>query len=90
MVTEDLSLPTLKTALADGGYSFGDHLRRYLWYLRDQPELRDALKRIMRNGDCLDESIFYRLLQAGLIKGSSRQSCELRCGLYADYFKDKL
>ena len=90
LVTEDLSLPALKSALADGGYSFGDHLRRYLWYLRDQPALRDALKRIMRNGDCLDESIFYRLTQAGLIKGSSRQSCELRCGLYAGYFWDKL
>ena len=90
LVTENLSLPALKSALADGGYSFGDHLRRYLWYLRDQPELRDALKRIMRNGDCLDESIFYRLTQAGLIKGSSRQSCELRCGLYAGYFWDKL
>lgn len=90
MVTEDLSWSTLKEALADGGYSFGDHLRRYLWHLRDQPDLRDALKRIMRNGECLDESIFYRLAQAGLIKGSSRQGCEPRCGLYAGYFWGKL
>jgi hypothetical protein len=90
LVTEDLSWSTLKEALADGGYSFGDHLRRYLWHLRDQPDLRDALKRIMRNGECLDESIFYRLAQAGLIKGSSREKCELRCGLYAGYFWGKL
>ncbi|MCB0109079.1 MAG: AAA-like domain-containing protein [Caldilineaceae bacterium] len=90
MVTEDVEWLTLKNALVDGGHSFGDHLRRYLWHLRDEPTLRDALRQIMRHGECVDESIFYRLLQAGLIKGSSRQSCTLRCGLYADYFKDKL
>jgi hypothetical protein len=90
LVTEDLTWLQLKQALVEGGYSFGDHLRRYLWHLRDQPDLRDALKRILRHGDCQDETIFYRLLQAGLIKGSSRQACTLRCGLYADYLKDKL
>jgi hypothetical protein len=90
LVTEDLNWSQLKRALSEGGYSFGDHLRRYLWHLRDQPELRDALKRILRHGDCQDETLFYRLLQAGLIKGSSRQACTLRCGLYADYLKDKL
>jgi hypothetical protein len=90
LVTEDLNWSQLKRALSEGGYSFGDHLRRYLWHLRDQPELRDALKRILRHGDCQDEMLFYRLLQAGLIKGSSRQACTLRCGLYADYLKDKL
>ncbi|MEZ4727143.1 MAG: AAA-like domain-containing protein [Caldilineaceae bacterium] len=90
LVTEDLRWSQLKVALGEGSYSFGDHLRRYLWHLRDQPELRDALKRILRHGDCQDETIFYRLLQAGLIKGSSRQACTLRCGLYADYLKDKL
>lgn len=90
LVTEDLNWSQLKRALGEGGYSFGDHLRRYLWHLRDQPELRDALKRILRHGDCHDETVFYRLLQAGLIKGASRQACTLRCGLYADYLKDKL
>lgn len=90
LVTEDLRWPQLKQALREGGYSFGDHLRRYLWYLRDQPELREALKRTLRYGDCQDETIFYRLLQAGLLKGSSRQACMLRCGLYSDYLKDKL
>lgn len=90
LVTEDMTWSQLKAALAEGGYSFGDHLRRYLWHLRDQPYLRDALKRILRHGDCQDETVFYRLLQAGLIKGSSRQACTLRCGLYADYLKDKL
>ena len=90
LVTEDIAWSQLKAALGEGGYSFGDHLRRYLWHLRDQPELRDGLKRILRHGDCHDETIFYRLLQAGLIKGSSRQACTLRCELYADYLKDKL
>ena len=90
LVTEDIAWSQLKAALGEGGYSFGDHLRRYLWHLRDQPELRDGLKRILRHGDCQDETVFYRLHQAGLIKGSSRQACTLRCGLYAEYLKDKL
>ncbi len=69
---------------------FGDHLRRYLWLLRDKPDLRDALKRIIRHGECGDEVLFYRLQQAGLIQGSSRSVCSCRCKLYEAYFRDKL
>lgn len=69
---------------------FSDHLRRYLWLLRDQPQLREALKEIMTRGRCTDELIFYRLLQAGLVQGSDSQACACRCKLYADYLKDKL
>ena len=58
MVTEDMPWSQLKAALVEGGHSFGDHLRRYLWHLRDQPDLREALKRILRHGDCLDETFF--------------------------------
>ena len=90
MVKEDVPWSQLKAALVEGQYSFGDHLRRYVWYLRDQPDLRDSLKHILRHSECLDETIFYRLLRSGLIKGSSRQSCTLYCGLYAEYLKDKL
>lgn len=90
MVTEDMTWSQLRTAVVEGGHSFGDHLRRYLWHLRDQPDLLDALKRILRHGECQDETLYYRLLQAGLIRGSSRLSCALRCGLYEAYFKERL
>ncbi|MEZ4861934.1 MAG: AAA-like domain-containing protein [Caldilineaceae bacterium] len=90
LVTEKLTWARLKPALVAGEHSFGDHLRRYLWHLRDQPDLRDALKRILRHGECQDEVIFYRLAQAGLIKGSSRNACTMRCGLYGEFLGARL
>jgi hypothetical protein len=77
--------------LAAGAKSpFGDHLRHFLWILRDQPELRDALKQIILHGQCSDEVAFYRLEQAGLVKGADSKSCHCRCQLYEQYFKDML
>ena len=90
LVTAGVSWSALKSTAVAGDHSFGDHLRRYLWQLRDQADLRDALKRILRHGECGDEVLFYRLQQAGLIRGGSRQACEMRCGLYEVYFRDKL
>jgi hypothetical protein len=69
---------------------FGDHLRHFLWILRDQPELRDALKQIILHGQCSDEVAFYRLEQAGLVKGADSKNCRCRCQLYDYYFKDML
>jgi hypothetical protein len=69
---------------------FGDHLRRYLWMLRDQPQLKAALNQIIRQGKCSDENAYDRLLQAGLIKKTGNQSCKCRCKLYEEYLKDKL
>jgi hypothetical protein len=89
-VTEKMAWPDLRR-LAPGEQSpFGDHLRRYLWLLRDQPELRDALRAVLRRGECPDEVSFYRMLQAGLIQGVARTSCTARCKLYQDFFADKL
>ncbi len=69
---------------------FGDHLRHFLWILRDQPELRDALKQIILHSQCSDEVAFYRLEQAGLVKGADSKNCRCRCQLYEHYFKDML
>lgn len=73
---------------ADEG-PFGDHLRRLLWNLRDQPELQAALKEIIRTNRCSDDSAVFRLLRAGLIKGRGNVfTC--RCDLYRQYFESKL
>jgi hypothetical protein len=77
--------------IATGAKSpFGDHLRHFLWILRDQPELRDALKQIILHSQCSDEVAFYRLEQAGLVKGDDSGSCRCRCQLYEQYFRDML
>jgi AAA-like domain/TIR domain len=90
MVTEGLAWQRLKQSATSQQSAFGDHLRRYLWLLRDQPELRDALKHVIKHARCPDEMLFYRLAQAGLVKGADSDECMCRCPLYERYFKDKL
>jgi hypothetical protein len=75
----------INEALADDG-PFGEHLHRYLLHLHHQPELRAAMKEILRGDTCSDDLLFYRLRSAGLVQGHSRHSAVLRCGLYAQYF----
>jgi serine/threonine protein kinase len=90
IITEQITWEHL-TAIATTQHSpFGDHLHRYLWLLRDQPQLRDALKQIIARGRCSDEVLFYRLSQAGLVKGSDSSHCMCRCRLYTEYLRDKL
>ena len=89
LVTEKMAWADLvKSATLDHG-PFGDHLRHHYWLLRNAPELREALKGIIKQSQCRDDVLFHRLLQAGLVKGSG-DVCQCRCGLYAEYFKDKL
>jgi hypothetical protein len=89
VVAEGMSWSDLaRVAPTDEG-PFSDHLRRYRWMLRDQPELREALRQVVRQRHCEDEMSFYRLLRAGLVKGSG-SVCRSRCPLYQAYFRDKL
>jgi len=90
MLTEKITWTQLTEIDNTEKWSFGDHLRRYLWLLKDQPQLRTALKQIISHGRCPDETSYYRLLQAGLIKGPDRGSCTCRCKLYKEYLKNKL
>jgi hypothetical protein len=78
----------LRVAPTDQG-PFSDHLRHYHWVLRDEPDLREALRQVVRHNRCPDDMALFRLLQAGLVKGSG-EVCQCRCDLYTKYFKDKL
>jgi hypothetical protein len=89
LLTERLTWTELvRVAPTDRG-PFSDHLRRFHWMLWDEPDLREALKQVVRQDRCLDEMALFRLLQAGLVKGSG-EICKCRCDLYTRYFKDKL
>ena len=89
LVTERLAWSDLtRVAPADHG-PFGDHLRRHHWLLRDEPGLRESLRQVIRHGRCDDDTAFFRLLRAGLVKGSGGV-CRCRCDLYRTYFEDKL
>ena len=76
------------SAAADQG-PFGDHLRRHHWLLRNEPDLKRALKDVIRLGKCPDDVAFFRLLRAGLVRGNN-DACACRCDLYRRYFEEKL
>jgi hypothetical protein len=89
LATKQLSWGDLaRIAPTDQG-PFSDHLRRLHWLLRDEPDLCDALKQIVRHENNVDPISFFRLLRAGLVKGSG-EVCKCRCDLYRIYFEDKL
>jgi hypothetical protein len=89
LVTERCTWADLVRVAATDQGPFGDHLRCQYWLLRDKPDLREALKEIIRRECCTDELAFFRLLRAGLVKGSG-DVCRCRCDLYKMYFESKL
>lgn len=89
LVAEHLTWPELMRVATFEQGPFGDHLRRHQWLLRDEPDLRQAFKHIIDGVPFAGELAVFRLLQAGLIKGSG-DSYACRCDLYRLYFKDKL
>lgn len=90
MVTQDMPWGQLLKLGSTDRSPFGDHLRRYLWLISQQPALKEALLQIIQRNKCPDEVSYYRLLQAGLIKGADSKSCHCRCRLYEVYLKDRL
>jgi hypothetical protein len=76
-------------AVEDTG-PFGDHLRKRLWYLHDNEDLKLALKAVLAHASCPNEIIFQRLRAAGLVLGETRGQVRMRCQLYERYFKEHL
>jgi hypothetical protein len=58
--------------------------------MRRQDSLRQALKQVIREGSCAEELDFQRLRAAGILTGDSRESAQLRCGLYRQYLAKHL
>jgi hypothetical protein len=80
----------LKEASTQGGI-YGDHLRHYWNNLQQQPELINAIKKVVNseNGVNLEPSSAYKLESMGLVTilgDNVRPSCKL----YAQYFQDNL
>jgi hypothetical protein len=90
LLSEHMSWVQLRRVANSERGPFGDHLRRYVWLLHDQPQLRAALRQVLDHQRCPDELSFYQLIQAGLLKGMDYRACQLRCRLYEEYLKDKL
>lgn len=68
---------------------FGDHLRYHLFRMNSQPELVSGLLQVLQHSRCSDETVFWRLYGAGLVRGEF-QSARPRNLLYADFFSKHL
>jgi hypothetical protein len=75
-------------ALDDRG-PLRDHLRHYCLGLERYPKLAEAFFHILQDGSCEDDTVFYRLEGAGLVK-RDRGRVVPRCLLYARYFHTHL
>ncbi|MBG1266265.1 AAA-like domain-containing protein [Nostoc sp. WHI] len=75
-------------AIADNGL-FGNHLRNHLFRLHNKQELVKGMFQVIHQNTCEDESIFFRLRGAGLVRRQGRVVLP-RCQLYADYFREHL
>ncbi len=78
----------IESAARDDG-PFGDHLRHHLFRLHGQQDLISGLHEVLRTGSCADESVFWRLRGAGLVR-RSKGLVVPRCAVYAEYFKSRL
>jgi len=76
------------TATADNG-PFNNHLRNHLFRLHSKPELVQGMLQVIRQNTCGDESIFFRLRGAGLVRRESRTVLP-RCQLYTNFFQEHL
>lgn len=84
--TTSSPLDEILSQSAKGHGIFDDHLRRYLWWLNDFPELKNVLNSVIKYNECNDELQFSMLRSAGLVKGSSYKNVQARCELYAIFF----
>jgi hypothetical protein len=84
-----IDMPTLLTQAGEDAGPFGDHLRHYLLRILKNPELRQALVRIVHDHTHKEDALFYRLKGAGLVRKTGKQ-VTFRNNLYERYFKERL
>ncbi|HEX4948473.1 MAG TPA: AAA-like domain-containing protein [Blastocatellia bacterium] len=84
-----LSSADLFAHATDDQGPFGDHLRYHLFRLHKQDALINGLRQVIRQHNCQDEKIFFRLRGAGLVRREGNAEFP-RCQLYADYFQEFL
>ena len=68
---------------------FNDHMRRYLWILKDNPQLIELLQMILKDKPCTDDVSCYILEATGLIKNTINNP-KFSCELYQEFFYKKL
>ncbi len=87
LATGTIDLPALQARATDESGPFGDHLLHYLRRILQNPELAQAVRKVIHS-QSLDGQLFLRLKSAGLIKREG-QRLVWRNRLYERYFKEQ-
>jgi AAA-like domain len=90
MIARRHDLATLEAIADRDDGPFGNHLRRIIASLEQDPALRDIARGILQGQPCPTQESFYRLRSAGLFVGDSTQDIRPRCHLYATYLGKRL
>jgi hypothetical protein len=90
LVTKRWGMTQLEKVAAEETGPFSDHLRRHIWLLQANQELKRTMQQILHNGACDEELHFERLRAAGLVQGTTRHAVHMRCKLYKIYFSRHL
>ncbi|HEX8999731.1 MAG TPA: AAA-like domain-containing protein, partial [Blastocatellia bacterium] len=90
MVTRGWVLGRLEAEADHDEGPFGDHLRRLLISLSQDPSLREVVQNVLQGKPSANTDSFYRLRSAGLMSGDSVRDLRPRCQLYANYLEKHL
>src|SRR5262249_11213303 len=90
MASEGLDIAVIEAQAALDQGPFGEHLRRLLHSLSQDPALCQALREALSRGACPTDESFYRLRSAGVLLGESRAAVRPRCHLYRFYLEARL
>lgn len=91
---QELTLTELLQSATSEDSIFQEHLRRYLKLLQQDEALWDAMKAVVHSDrpTLLHPTISPRLLGMGLVRAVNNEAnlFTVRCGLYRQYFRDRL
>lgn len=88
---EDLSLDQLLSVAPTESGLYGDHLRRHLWNIEQQPKLTTAMRKVVTSVSLvrLESTQAFQLHSMGLVHLRGNDVVP-RCNLYRQYFRDRL
>jgi class 3 adenylate cyclase len=88
---QDITLDQLLRIAPTEAGLYGDHLRRHLWNLEQQPKLSNAMKKVVTSISLvrLEATQAFQLQSMGLVHLRGNDVVP-RCNLYRQYFRDRL
>jgi len=90
MASRELSFASLEAQAHRDDGPFGDHLRRLIATAKQDAELCDALRLVLRGEPCPTPETFYRLRSGGIVSGEVPATAKPRCPLYGTYLGQHL